>query len=136
MMNHLECLIYISRSRLDRSALPPAIEDIVAVSSFRNREAGITGILTCHDDCFIQMLEGAPAALDLLMIHLHFDERHNDIRVVARQPIMGKAALTWAMAAPADNHPLRAELGKMIERPPGTVAPWRNILLEMVTEPA
>ena len=48
-------------------------------------QAAITGILTLQDGYFIQLLEGAPAALDLLMIHLHFDERHEEIEVLGCQ---------------------------------------------------
>ncbi|WP_292054862.1 MULTISPECIES: BLUF domain-containing protein [unclassified Brevundimonas] len=135
-MNDLDCLVYISRCRLSASELPSALDDIVTVARYRNAEAKITGILTVQDGFFIQLLEGAPAALDLLMIHLHFDERHEDIRVIARQRVHSKHALDWSMIAPPADHPLGRDLSAMLENPPQTVTPWRQVLLQMVNEVA
>lgn len=136
VMNDLDCLVYISRCRLSAPELPSALDDIVSVAQYRNAEAKITGILTFQDGYFIQLLEGAPAALDLLMIHLHFDERHEDIRVLARQRVHSKHALNWAMIAPPANHPLRRDLSAMLANPPKIVSPWRQVLLQMVNEAA
>lgn len=136
VMNDLDCLVYVSRCRLGPDALPRALADIVEVANFRNKAARITGILTCQDGQFIQLLEGSPSALDLLMIHLHFDERHEDIRVLARQRIQAQKALDWSMIAPPADHPMGRELAALLADPPSTVTPWREVLLQMVTETA
>lgn len=135
-MNNLECLIYISRCTLDRSALEAQLDDIVAISALRNRTAKINGILAYQDGQFVQILEGAPAALDLLMIHLHFDQRHEDIRVICREKIPSKQAMGWAMISPPAKHPLRQDLQSLLNDPPAGLAPWRRVLLEMVAEDA
>ena len=135
-MNELDCLVYVSRSTLDDDALPAALADIVKVASYLNREAGITGILTYHSGQFVQLLEGPPAAIDRLMIHLHFDERHQDICIVARGRIQAKEALSWAMIAPEQDHPLRKSLGELLSAPPQTIQPWRQLLLQMMLEPS
>lgn len=135
-MNLLDCLIYISRCTLDRADLAAQLDDIVEISALRNRRAGITGILAYQDGQFVQVLEGSPAALDLLMIHLHFDKRHEDIRVVAREKIQAKHALSWDMISPPADHPLGRDLKALMADPPSKVAAWRRILLEMTTEAA
>lgn len=135
-MKNLECLIYISRCTLDRPVLETELDDIVAVSAFRNRNANIAGVLVYQDGYFIQLLEGAPAALDLLMIHLHFDSRHEDIRVVSRDRISARNAISWAMVTPPAAHPLRRQLQSLIANPPTGIMAWRNILMEMVPEDA
>ncbi|WP_242912454.1 MULTISPECIES: BLUF domain-containing protein [Brevundimonas] len=135
-MKNLECLVYISRCTLDQAALEAQLEDLVAVSAFRNKSAQITGVLVHENGYFFQMLEGAPAALDLLMIHLHFDERHEDIRVVAREKIPTKNAVSWAMVTPPLDHPLRRDLRTLASNPPSSVQPWRRLLLEMIPENA
>lgn len=135
-MNNLECLIYISRCTLDPSDLDTQLHDIVSVSSVRNHEAKITGILACQDGYFVQLLEGAPAALDLLMIHLHFDPRHEDIRVVVRDKIPAKSALEWAMIAPVRHNIIRGDLKRLLDNPSASLSAWRNVLLDMVTQNA
>ena len=116
--------------------LAPALDDIVKVADFRNRQAGITGMLTLQDGRFVQLLEGSPSALDLLMLHLHFDTRHEDIRVVARERIAAKHALTWNMTAPPRDHPLHKALSPLLASPPAQIAPWRDTMLKLMTEPA
>ena len=83
-MNTLDQLVYCSRSRLAPADEATAMVDIVHVAAFLNARNGITGALTLQDGVFVQCLEGSPTALDILMLHLHFDERHEAIEIVAR----------------------------------------------------
>lgn len=135
-MNTLDCLIYTSRSKLSAETAQRELDDIVKVSALLNAQAAITGILTLQDGYFIQLLEGAPAALDLLMIHLHFDERHEDIVVVARERIPRKQMVGWAMTAPPEGQQRHPLITQMLADPPSAVAPWRAALLELVGAPA
>lgn len=99
-MNQLDQLVYCSRARLAPEQAADQIADIVHVAAFRNAQVGITGALTLRGDIFVQMLEGAPTALDILMLHLHFDARHEDIVVLARERITQRAFPVWGMTAP------------------------------------
>ena len=135
-MNTLDCLVYISRSKLSAEIAQKELSDIVKVSAFLNSQASITGILTLQDGYFVQLLEGAPAALDLLMIHLHFDERHDDITVVARERISRKQMVGWAMISPPPGTEAHAHITQMLSELPSAIAPWRVALLELVGAPA
>jgi hypothetical protein len=135
-MNTLDCLVYISRSKLSAEIAQKELHDIVKVSAFLNSQSSITGILTLQDGYFIQLLEGAPAALDLLMIHLHFDERHEDITVVARERIPRKQMVGWAMISPPQDTKAHDQITRMLDQPPSVIAPWRTALLELVGAPA
>ncbi len=135
-MNTLDCLIYISRATLAPVENRSQLNDIVEVSAYRNAEAGITGILTLQNGYFIQLLEGAPSALDLLMLHLHFDKRHKDIHIVARETIARKDITGWSMIGPAPSVPPHPLIDAMLTRPPSSVRPWREALIEMAGVPA
>lgn len=135
-MNTLDCLVYISRSKLNATERQDHLADIVKVSTYRNADAGITGILTLQDERFIQLLEGTPAALDLLMLHLHFDERHEDIRIVARDQIPLKEVTGWSMISPPQGTPPHPQISQMLAAPPPAIYPWRVAMKELVSMPA
>ncbi len=134
-MNTLDCLIYLSASKLKPAEKTDQLADIVRVSAQLNSQAGITGILTLQDGYFIQMLEGPPAALDLLMLHLHFDERHDNIEVVAREEIPARDVVGWSMIAPDEEALPDQELGRLLGDRPSTVMDWRRTLLRLLGEP-
>jgi len=133
-MNRLDQLVYCSRSRLAPGEEAAAIVDIVHVAAFLNARNGITGALALQDGVFVQILEGSPSALDILMLHLHFDERHEDIEVVARDRIERRAFAAWGMAAPARGQ--CAGLGRLIAERPADLAAWRRAMTALLTEPA
>lgn len=135
-MNTLDCLVYISRAKLSADERPRQLADIVKVSAYRNADAGITGILALQDGRFIQLLEGTPSALDLLMLHLHFDNRHEDIRIVARELIPDKAVTGWSMISPPEPDRPHMEIGRLLANPAASIAPWRTALLGMLGVPA
>lgn len=99
-MNTLDQLVYCSRSQLAPDEEAAAMADIVHVAAFLNARNGITGALTLQDGVFVQCLECSPTALDILMLHLHFDERHEAIEIVARGRIERRAFPAWGMTAP------------------------------------
>lgn len=134
-MNTLDCLIYVSTSKLAPSESAAQISDIVRVSDTRNRENQITGILAMQDGLFVQMLEGAPAALDLLMLHLHFDTRHEDIAVVARERIPVRDVIGWSMISPPPEALPHAGLSQLFQSKPSTIQPWRETLFQLLGLP-
>ena len=135
-MKTLDCLVYVSRAKLSADERSSQLADIVKVSAYRNADTGITGILALQDGRFIQLLEGAPSALDLLMLHLHFDKRHEDIRVLAREPISDKAVTGWSMISPPEPDMPHIEIGRLLADPAASIAPWRTALLDMLGVPA
>ena len=134
-MNTLDCLIYLSTCKLTPDESEQQLADIVRISALLNSQAGITGILTLQEGYFVQLLEGPPAALDLLMLHLHFDQRHEDICVVARERILARDVLSWSMIAPEQLTAPDTELIKLLAERTDRVEPWRNALLQLLGEP-
>lgn len=92
-------LIYRSRAE-DAEDLDRNLSQILHASRHHNRERGITGVLTCFDGHFIQVIEGPPAQIDRLMAVLARDPRHRDIRVLGRWAASHRLFGGWAMASP------------------------------------
>jgi len=133
-MNTLDQLVYCSRSRLAPEEEASAMTDIVHIAAFLNARNGITGALTLQDGVFVQVLEGTPTALDILMLHLHFDERHEEIEVFARGQIERRAFPAWGMTAPARG---RCEaLRRLIDSRSTDLGAWRAAMGALLAEPA
>lgn len=127
-MNRLDQLVYCSRARLAHAQAGEQIADIVHVSTVRNARVGITGALALRDGAFVQLLEGSPTELDILMLHLHFDARHEDIVVLAREPIAQRAFPTWSMMAPQPDEPTTGALNRLIAELSPCLESWRRAL--------
>ncbi|HBY42171.1 MULTISPECIES: BLUF domain-containing protein [unclassified Brevundimonas] len=133
-MNTLDQLVYCSRSQLAPDDERAALLDIVHVAAFLNARNGITGALALQDGVFVQCLEGSPTALDILMLHLHFDERHEEIEVMARGRIERRAFPAWGMTVPAQS-PCDT-LSRLIAQRSDDLAAWREAMGALLTEPA
>jgi len=133
-MNTLDQLVYCSRSRLAPDDEATAMVDIVHVAAFLNARNGVTGALTLQDGMFVQVLEGSPSALDILMLHLHFDERHEEIEVVARGRIERRAFPAWGMAAPTRGQ--CGVLSRLIAERSTDLTAWRGAMGALLAEPA
>lgn len=88
-------LLYISKAMqpMDRAQL----EAIRKISSVRNRELDITGVLFYSAGHFVQLLEG-----DMDHIHRRFeriadDTRHNDVRLLVLRPSEKRVFAKWEM---------------------------------------
>lgn len=127
-MNSLDQLVYCSRARLGDAQAVEQIADIVHVSTVRNARVGITGALTLRGDVFVQLLEGSPTELDILMLHLHFDARHEDIVVLARERIAQRAFPAWGMTAPRPDHLATGDLDRLIAQRSTDIGSWREAL--------
>lgn len=55
------------------------------------------GALFCADGCFIQCLEGSPAAIDAMLAILRRDPRHRDLKVLHRVPITQRSFADCSM---------------------------------------
>lgn len=71
--------------------------DILRVALRRNAEDGITGFLHRDDEVFVQVVEGAPEALEDLLGRLHRDTRHYDMRILADETITERQFADWSM---------------------------------------
>jgi len=133
-MNTLEQLVYCSRSRLTPNDEAAALADIVHVAAYLNARNGISGALTLQGGVFVQFLEGSPSALDILMLHLHFDERHEDIQVMARASITRRDFAAWGMTAPS---PGQSEaLGQLIAARSHDLPAWRSAMTQLLNQAA
>ena len=70
---------------------------IVAVSARNNAESELTGVLLFKDGRFLQVIEGPSASIDALMERIKRDNRHSNIRTIARTPIRARAFPGWNM---------------------------------------
>lgn len=96
MASLLERVVY--RSDAVASAQGPIdLSAIVATSVRNNARQRLTGALALHDGVFVQVLEGDPDSLSALMEAIEADERHRNVRVLARWPVQSQLFLGWAM---------------------------------------
>lgn len=96
MTSPLERVVYRSDA-VARSEGPVDLSAIVTTSVRNNANSRLTGALALHDGIFVQVLEGGPDALSALMDVISADERHRNVRVLARWPIQSQLFLGWAM---------------------------------------
>ena len=99
LMKSLTRLVYRSESRISHHDTP-ALDAIFRVSLKNNARDHITGALALPDGKFVQVIEGAIAAVDSLMARLQADERHSHINILGQWPITARLFGNWAMARP------------------------------------
>ncbi len=62
-----------------------------------NTQEGLTGILMCRDDLFMQWLEGPEAAVRAAFVRIQKDRRHYDIRPLLLGTLGNRLFPAWAM---------------------------------------
>lgn len=97
MTSPIERLVYRSDA-LALSEGPVDVSGIVSTSIRNNGRRRLTGALALRDGIFVQVLEGDPEALTALMETLEADDRHRNVRVLARWPVESQLFMGWAMA--------------------------------------
>lgn len=127
-MNTLDQLVYCSRARIAPERGAEQVADIVQVSTVRNARVGITGALALRSGAFVQLLEGSPNELDILMLHLHFDARHEDIIVLAREQIAQRTFPAWGMIAPLPDEAAARLLDGLINERSPRLDMWRQAM--------
>ena len=92
----LERLVYQSRASHEFGSLH--LFQLLTSARLRNECLDITGHLLYSDELFTQCLEGPPDKLDHLWQSLLRDERHHDVKLMSRYPIVERRFPDWTMA--------------------------------------
>lgn len=122
-------IIYTSHAtvRLDNESL----REMVAGASRKNRAHGITGMLYCADECYLQVLEGDEKAVLLLYADILRDSRHDDIRTVVIRPIAQTNFPNWSMGLlDAVDEPI--DLTDVLNRKDDRVGVWNDAKWESI----
>jgi hypothetical protein len=88
-------LLYASRA-----VAPIGAEDMLRIlrqSKANNPAHGITGVLCCSEDIFLQVLEGGRSAVNRLYNRIAADPRHKDVELLSYQHIGERRFAGWSM---------------------------------------
>ena len=124
----LERLVYRSDA-VSPSEGPTDLSAIVSTSVRNNGRRRITGALAYQSGTFVQVLEGEPEALTALMAEIETDERHRNVRVLARWPVQAQLFLGWAMVL-VDTRKLSPHLSKLLSQT-GSGAQVTTVIAEL-----
>jgi hypothetical protein len=91
----LKSLTYTSLARLDLQASD--LEAIYRTARDENALEGITGLLIFNGTHFLQIIEGAPDAIDDLLERLRRDPRHSGLEVRDVQTVDARSFPDWSM---------------------------------------
>ena len=91
----LKSLTYTSLARLDLDA--DDLENIHRSARDSNVLEGITGLLIFNGTHFLQIVEGAPHAIDDLVERLRRDPRHSAIEIREEREIEERCFPDWSM---------------------------------------
>lgn len=83
-----------------RAAKPLDAEELGAIlrqSKAGNPAAGITGVLCCTGNVFIQVLEGGRTAVNALYRRISADPRHQDVTLLTYEEIGERRFASWSM---------------------------------------
>ncbi|MFN4088243.1 MAG: BLUF domain-containing protein [Alphaproteobacteria bacterium] len=93
----VRCL-YASRPAVSGTEGTAAIADAILEQSRRNNPpAGITGLLCCTDDVFVQVIEGGRDAVCDLLGRIFRDTRHTEVRILVFEEIAERRFGNWTM---------------------------------------
>lgn len=126
-------LVYLSRSTEQPSVANGCVEQIVATARARNPSLGLTGALLFTGEHFAQVLEGPTASIDRLMARIAKDPRHDQLMVVARQPIAERRFGQWSMAYSGPSQFVARHVTRLLTNPAppeqGRSVNWLNDLM-------
>jgi len=84
-------------SRASNGVSSELIREILDSSQRNNPGKGLTGILCCNADIFLQALEGPRAEVNALYNRLADDTRHKDLTILDYSEINVRCYGTWSM---------------------------------------
>ncbi|AQR60456.1 hypothetical protein BZG35_01390 [Brevundimonas sp. LM2] len=130
MTSPIERIVY----RSDAVALsegPIDVSGIVSTSVRNNAKRRVTGALALRDGTFVQVLEGDPEVLTALLETLEGDDRHRNVRVLARWPVQAQLFMGWAMAL-VDTRGLSAHHSKLLTQT-GSGAQVTGVMIDLAS---
>ena len=116
-------IIYSSKATVSLSE--QALREMVAGASRRNRSLGVTGVLYCAEDAFLQVLEGEEKAVLVLYADILRDDRHDDIHTVVIRPIQARDFANWSMGL-VDKVAEPIDLNHVLSRGGDRVGIWNH----------
>ena len=97
------------------------IEKILKVARVHNEQKGITGQLVYRGGIFLQLLEGNRESVSSLLGHILLDNsRHENIRVIFKQPMVKRVFPGWSMAY--------RELDNVAMDLVNSIVPWQKLI--------
>ena len=102
-----------------------ALREMVAGASRKNRALGITGMLYCADESYLQVLEGDEKAVLILYADILRDDRHDDIHTVVIRPIEARDFANWSMGL-LDTMTEAIDLTDVLDRGGDRVGVWNK----------
>jgi hypothetical protein len=100
-------LVYISRANLvdqGEEHMQAVNQEILSKAHTFNQENHITGILCFDNGCYLQLLEGAKCAVEMLYAKIAQDPRHKDVKLIFKEPISERSFAHWHMKKVEDIH--------------------------------
>ena len=129
-------LVYVSRNALQGTVdiLEAEVASILATSRRNNEKAGITGALLFNADCFAQVLEGEPAAVQTVFERIQCDPRHRQTVILSAGPAAQSDFGDWSMAYAGRIDDSRMRFGLLTgtgQTPPDTSAAEITTMLRL-----
>ncbi len=126
----LKSLTYTSLARLDLDASD--LEAIHRTAREVNALEGITGLLVFNGTHFLQIIEGAPEAIDELVERLRRDRRHSAFEVRDERLVEQRSFGSWSMELVRVSGSYLEAKDTVSDRLPPTVEPEvRNRVIKM-----
>ena len=126
----LKSLTYTSLARLDLDSSD--IEAIHRTAREANALEGISGLLIFNGTHFLQIIEGAPDAIDELVERLRRDPRHSGFEVRDERQISERSFADWSMELVRVSASYFEAKDKVSKRLPNSVAaPVRDRVISM-----
>ena len=128
MKNENIQVAYLSFATLEFKLDPKnEIEKILKIARMNNEKKGITGQLVYRGGIFMQLLEGEQDSVsDLLGRILLDNSRHENVRVVLKQPMIKRVFPDWSMAY--------RELDNAVMDQVNLTVPWQKLVELSSTE--
>ena len=128
----LKSLTYTSLARLDLEASD--IEAIHHTALELNALDGITGLLIFNGTHFLQIIEGAPNAIDDLVERLRRDPRHSGLEIRDVRPVGDRSFPDWTMELVKVSGSYFEAKDSVSDRLPKSIAPSVRELIIRRTE--
>ena len=73
------------------------VNQILKISRKNNPSIGVTGLLICGEELYLQILEGPMDAVDKIFNKIKIDNRHDNVKILKESSIDFRLFASWAM---------------------------------------